>query len=45
MARLFTDGGTMPDSYWRVARVWIVFGIVATILPLTNLYWTVFKPA
>jgi len=45
MARLFADGGTIPNSYWRLGRVWIVFGILATILPLANLYWMVFKPA
>jgi len=45
VARLFADGGTIPDSYWRLGRVWIVLGIVATILPLADLYWMVFKPA
>ncbi|MGH7229351.1 MAG: DUF2269 family protein [Nitrospiraceae bacterium] len=37
MARLFADGGTIPDRYWRLGRIWIVFGILATILPLANL--------
>lgn len=45
MARLFADGGTIPDNYWRLGRVWIVFGIFANVLPLANLYWMVFKPA
>src|SRR5206468_718952 len=43
-ARLFADGGTFPNRCWRLGRVWIVLGIVATILPPLNRYWTVFKP-
>lgn len=44
MAKLFADGNAIPDSYWQLGRVWIIFGIIATILPLLNLYWMVFKP-
>jgi uncharacterized membrane protein len=44
MARLFADGGPIPDCYWRLGRVWVVFEILATLLPLANLSWMVFKP-
>lgn len=43
-ARAFADGGPIPDSYWRHGRRWAIWGAVATILPLANLYFMVFKP-
>ena len=45
MARQFANGGIIPESYWRLGRIWNVFGAVATVLPLANIYWMVFKPA
>lgn len=44
MARQFQDGGAIPESYWRLGRVWMVFGTLATVIPLANIYWMVFKP-
>ena len=44
LARTFRDGDAIPDRYWRLSRLWAVFGSVATILPLANLYFMVFKP-
>ncbi|HOV04693.1 MAG TPA: DUF2269 domain-containing protein [Hyphomicrobiales bacterium] len=44
MARSFADGGPIPDRYWRFNRHWFIWGILATILPLANLYFMVFKP-
>jgi uncharacterized membrane protein len=44
LARGFRDGGTIPDRYWRLGRLWAFFGVTATILPLINLYLMVFKP-
>ena len=44
LARAFGAGGTIPEQYWKLGRVWIVVGVVATLLPLANLYWMVFKP-
>lgn len=44
LARRFADGGEIPVSYWRAERVWVVVGIVATLLVFANLYWMVFKP-
>jgi uncharacterized membrane protein len=43
-ARGFAAGGVIPERYWRLARVWYVFGSVAILLPLANLYFMVFKP-
>lgn len=44
LARRFRDGSEIPDRYWRLSRLWAIFGAIATILPLINLYLMVFKP-
>jgi uncharacterized membrane protein len=44
LARGFRNGATIPDAYWRLSRLWAVFGAVAAVLPLINLYLMVFKP-
>lgn len=44
MARDFAESGVIPERYWRLGRQWIVWGSAATVLPLLNLYWMVFKP-
>ena len=44
MARQFKNNQTVPDEYWRLGKFWMIFGIIATVLPLMNLYWMVFKP-
>ena len=44
LAREFADGGPIPESYWRLARIWTIAGIAATLLPLTNLYLMVLRP-
>ena len=43
-ARDFAAGGEIPESYWRHGRRWLVWGTIATIIPLGNLYFMVFKP-
>jgi uncharacterized membrane protein len=43
-ARAFAAGGPIPDTYWRHSRRWVIWGTIATILPLANLYVMVFKP-
>jgi uncharacterized membrane protein len=43
-ARGFAAGGAASDRYWRLNRRWMVWGIVATLLPLANLYFMVAKP-
>ena len=43
-AREFADGGEVPESYKRDARLWIIWGIIAT-LPLLGAIWVmVLKP-
>ena len=44
LARSFRDGPTIPDRYWRLSRLWTIFGVIATALPLINIYLMVFKP-
>ncbi len=44
LARKFAESGNIPDVYWRLGHIWIVTGVLATIIPLANIYWMVFKP-
>ena len=44
LARGFRNAETIPDRYWRLSRVWAVAGVVATVLPLFNVYLMVVKP-
>jgi uncharacterized membrane protein len=44
MAREFAVSGNIPARYWQLNRAWFVFGILATLIPMVNLYWMVFKP-
>lgn len=44
LARSFRDAAAIPDRYWRLSRLWAGFGLIATVLPLVNLYLMVFKP-
>ena len=44
MARAFADGGAIPETYWRLSRRWYIWGTIATILALANLYFMIFKP-
>ncbi len=45
MAREFASTGVIPDQYWKLCTTWNIFGVIATLLPLSNLYWMVFKLA
>jgi uncharacterized membrane protein len=45
MAKEFAVSGTIPDEYWRLCTIWNIYGLLAIIIPLVNLYWMVFKPA
>jgi uncharacterized membrane protein len=45
LAREFATSGNIPDAYWFLGKLWIGFGTAATLLPLINIYWMVFKPA
>ena len=44
LARRFATEAAIPERYWRLSTLWSVFGAVATILPLANLYFMVVKP-
>ncbi|EIJ42115.1 putative integral membrane protein [Beggiatoa alba B18LD] len=44
IARQFAVDGNIPEHYWQLSRQWVIFGAIATILPLLNVYWMVFKP-
>lgn len=44
LAKVFAGQDDIPARYWMLSKVWIGFGIVATVLPLANLYFMVFKP-
>ena len=44
MAEQFSQGGAIPARYWTLGRIWGAFGIIATLLPMANLYIMVAKP-
>jgi uncharacterized membrane protein len=44
LARRFENGGAIPDVYWRLSRHWLVWGAVAILIPLANLYVMIVKP-
>jgi uncharacterized membrane protein len=43
MAKVFAGGGTIPPAYWRLEKLWAIFGVLATLLPLANIPVMVFK--
>jgi len=43
MARKFAKTGEIPQRYWLYGKIWLWFGILATIVPLANIYWMVVK--
>ena len=44
LARNFAHGKAIPDEYWKLSKRWNIFGAIAVLLPLVNIYWMVFKP-
>ena len=44
LAKNFATKEEIPKLYWTLSKYWAIFGIIATILPLANLYFMVFKP-
>lgn len=44
MAKQFSETQIIPQRYWQLSRIWLIFGTLATLLPLANLYWMVYKP-
>ncbi len=43
MARQFATTGEIPERYWFCGKIWLWFGILATVIPLMNIYWMVIK--
>jgi uncharacterized membrane protein len=44
LARSFENGGEIQQVYWRLNRHWYIWGVLATVIPLANLYVMVAKP-
>jgi uncharacterized membrane protein len=44
LARQFRGGGEIPERYWRLSTIWAIFGSIATVLPLVNIYLMTVKP-
>ena len=44
MARTFIANKSIPNEYWKLSKRWNIFGAIAVLLPLINIYWMVFKP-
>jgi hypothetical protein len=38
LSRRFDEGADIPDGYWRLSRRWYVFGSIATVRPLANIF-------
>lgn len=43
LTRAFADGGAIPDAYWRLEKQWVIWGTVATVLPLAVIPLMVWK--
>lgn len=44
MAKLFAETNEIPAQYWKLCMTWNIWGLIATLLPLLNIYWMTFKP-
>lgn len=44
IANQFKNTQVIPEKYWQYEKHWMIFGIIATILPLITVYFMVFKP-
>ncbi len=45
MAKTFAQTGEITEYYWKLCMRWNIWGAIAVILPLINLYWMTFKSA
>jgi uncharacterized membrane protein len=43
ITRSFTADSVIPEAYWRLEKLWIVFGTIATVLPLAVIPVMVWK--
>jgi uncharacterized membrane protein len=44
MAREFADAADVPEPYRRLARLWLVWGLIGTVPLVSALYLMIFKP-
>jgi len=44
MARHFEVDQPIPHAYWKLSKRWNIFGSIAVLLPLANIYFMTFKP-
>lgn len=44
MAKEFNETNVIPPEYWTMCMTWNFWGVIATVLPLLNIYWMTFKP-
>ena len=44
LAREFANENSIPDEYWRLCKIWNISGSLAFVIPLTAVYFMVFKP-
>lgn len=44
LVKQLNDNISIPKQYWIYEKIWLGFGLIATLLPLINLYWMVYKP-
>lgn len=42
-ARTMVPGGTIPESYWRDGRLWLIWGIIATVPLVAATYLMIWK--
>ena len=41
LARAVADGGAIPGRCGTLNRLWYVFGVAATLIPVAIIYWMV----
>ncbi len=44
MAKNFAEGTEIPALYFKLEKVWIIVGVLATVLPIMTMYLMVLKP-
>lgn len=44
LAGNFVHTNEIPPEYWKLSKRWNIYGAIAVLLPLINIYWMVFKP-
>jgi uncharacterized membrane protein len=44
MAKVFSETNVIPQEYWKLCMTWNIWGVIATLFPIANIYWMTFKP-